>query len=814
MRGERSRYWRRAQTASPPHRNVRDSASGLRARMFSWRRLAFDACLLDDVGEHVRLRSRRLRRHGNTVSLSGAFGSMRSRIPCGVELSEDRHENSGATAAPDSPSDSDARPGRSAAARRAVEWAAHGVALISIGFVLVAVGQPIFSDDTWWHLALGEAHAESGPLLAEDPLLFTAEAPPPPTSWLADLVLHSVWTISGFTGLRVFHLSIVLWILALAWSMLRNASRSAALASIGTALFAVMSAYRFVQLRPHLVTILAIFLIHRLLLSGSGPVSWTCVGASVLLMGLWANMHAAYPFGPVLLAVIAAGLFVVSFSRAGKAGRVDRRRASRVAAASLLGVLATMFHPMGIEGYRKVLSIGSGAESVAFVADEWGATDLFSLPSSSLPPSLLNWMLVWFLLLGAAAAAVKALRHWRRPASMGEDAIDPVIVVLAGVSLVMMLGATRFFWLSVFPLCLVFCALRPRFVRSIGPIVAGLVGLALIPGLLVWGDWPMVTRGLPATLEGYRQPYAARKYHASAVWFLADANLTGSLFGRYAEGGFQSFWLQPAIRTAMNGTLNMRHEALQASLAIRERIGTPAHPRFEDALDALGVDLFVGTGLPVENRPGRPPNYMTVHLEQTAGWLPIFRNLDSAIYLRLNERNVENLERVAAYYAERGVPFDREHGFDPADALRSAPAWARSRGIWTGGKVSERSDLRNVQGLGRIASRSLALGLYEEAAAVNSAVLEMEPANQAALERRVWLLVRPGRRTSRESLEHALRELADRPTPTSVSNELIEVARRVLEGEPIAPRRLWMLPAFTREDARELLAGIDPPELR
>ena len=46
--------------------------------------------------------------------------------------------------------------------------------------------------------------------------------------------------------------------------------------------------------------------------------------------------------------------------------------------------------------------------------------------------------------------------------------------------------------------------------------------------------------------------------------------------------------------------LNVPAEALSASFAVRERLGTRAHPRFEDALDALGVDLFLGTELSIQ----------------------------------------------------------------------------------------------------------------------------------------------------------------------------------------------------------------------
>ena len=104
----------------------------------------------------------------------------------------------------------------------------------------------------------------------------------------------------------------------------------------------------------------------------------------------------------------------------------------------------------------------------------------------------------------------------------------------------------------------------------------------------------------------------------------------------------------------MNGSLNVTPEAIEAQRAIRERRGARPGESFEALLDRFGVDLFVGIRLPIAGDPNRPWYYTTAHLEQTPGWLCVFRNLDSAVYLRTNERNRANLERVAAWYAAQG----------------------------------------------------------------------------------------------------------------------------------------------------------------
>ena len=97
---------------------------------------------------------------------------------------------------------------------------------VLLALLLVAVGQPIFTDDLWWHLALGEAHASSGPWLSEDPLLYTAAGPPSSAAWLCDLALFGVLELLGFPGLRILHVLGVALSFALGWSLLRRASGS------------------------------------------------------------------------------------------------------------------------------------------------------------------------------------------------------------------------------------------------------------------------------------------------------------------------------------------------------------------------------------------------------------------------------------------------------------------------------------------------------------------------------------------------------------------------------------------------------------
>ena len=107
-------------------------------------------------------------------------------------------------------------------------------------------------------------------------------------------------------------------------------------------------------------------------------------------------------------------------------------------------------------------------------------------------------------------------------------------------------------------------------------------------------------------------------------------------------------------------------DAVDANLPIRERRGARPGERYGEMLDRLGVDLFLGIHPPQVAPTSRPWFHTTTHLEGEAGWVRVFRNLDSSVYLRGVPRNQANLDRIASYYDERGIPFDRARGFDPA----------------------------------------------------------------------------------------------------------------------------------------------------
>jgi len=709
------------------------------------------------------------------------------------------------------------------------EFLAHAGLVALAALLLVAVGQPLFTDDAWWHLALGEAYARAGPWLDADPLLFTATGPPAPAAWLADLGLFGIERAAGFGGLRIAHVLTVAGILALAWSLLRRASGSRLAASLGTGAFAVLTAYRLVQLRPHLVTILASLALYRLLLEDGAPPSRRRVAIAVALLAFWANLHGGFLLGPLLLAAALVGLLIAAPLRPPEWRRHDRARALPLAAALGIGLLATLLNPNGVDQHLAYFAAGSDTPALVRVADEWLPVDPFRLPLEGLPPSPLAWGLFWALLVGAPLVALRAAQRWRSAGGSKakadlESDIDPALVALAAVSLVAALLAVRFLWLGIFPLLLLARGSRTWLAadgsrRRLAPWAAAAAALLLLPGFVRFGAWPMISRLVPRSWSGYAQPYPAAKYYEHAVWMLKDAGLEGNLFNEYFMGGFLGFWLAPDLRTFVNGTLNVSQEAIGANLPIRERRGAKPGESFLELLDRQRIDLFLGIRLPQLGSPHRPWFYTTAHLEGAPGWIPVFRNLRSAVYLRTNERNRANLERVADYYAREQVPFDPDRGFDPERVIGEAPAWAVTHGVIP---LHFEQLVATSHGLdptfrgraqGQLAALYATLGLYERALRLDHRLLRSDAGAVAARRRLVWSLLHLDRAT--EALE-AAEGLAQAAPSDGLSQQLATTTRRyaALADEDEAAALVARLPVFTPLEAYQLLAGFVPAEPR
>ncbi|MEE2663292.1 MAG: hypothetical protein VX681_04185 [Myxococcota bacterium] len=659
--------------------------------------------------------------------------------------------------------------------------------------VLVLAAAPTRTNDLWFHLAAGRSYAAEGPWPGADPLLHTAhEDAPVQHEWLFGVVVHALHTTTGFAGLRVVHALAVLGTATLAFACFRRAGAGPAVAFAGTTAFLVLGWWRLIQLRPDLVSIPATLACYALLLADDEPPPRRNIAAAVAIALGWANMHSLFALGPAL---VVTGLLAIALRSLLARGWItgDAARARTLAATGIAMLGAAALNPRGFAQHLTFFTSSSNT-AIWQISDEWSHFDPLHWPDAGAVLSPLAWLLANALIVGSLAlAAARLLACVRaevadRPAAIRR--LDAVHLGLAAAGSVALLVSIRFLWMGIFPLLFLARSLPAASQRAgWGGALGACILAAALPG---WGGLGEHQRTLPDNLANYfGWRFDARALQPRGVRFLIDSGVSGNLFNRYTHGGFIGYWLAPRVRTFVDGrTEHYPADVLDDYFRISHQLEVRPGESALEALDRREIDLYFGVGVPVEGQP----IYTTARLDRTPGWIQISRSVDHSVFLRVNQRNRANLDRVAAYYANAGVPFDRESGFDPLIAARTRPDWAIEQGI----VPPDYSQLLTARGsedpqarapaLDRLGLMLYLLGAYEAQIALDRELVGMSRRAIEPRRRLVHSLLRLGR-----DGEAALQvsEIASVTGGGSPTTELLRLVKQVeqlrIDPHPIPP---------------------------
>ena len=274
--------------------------------------------------------------------------------------------------------------------------------------------------------------------------------------------------------------------------------------------------------------------------------------------------------------------------------------------------------------------------------------------------------------------------------------------------------------------------------------------------------------------------------------------------------------MTPQLKVFLNGSLNVPIDVLEANRAIERRSGLGPGRGFLALLDEQRVDVFLGAGEPRVSLPGRPAISTTTHLEGVPGWIMVFRNMRSAIYLRDVTRNRANLRRVADYYAAEGVPFDPQRGFAPLQVLQASPGWAVAHGLvpldFEQTRAAARSPVPAIRARAqaRLASIYAVTGVYERAVDLDQRLLRSDPGSVPSARRLVWALLHL--RRLEEGLAAAER-LAEIASPEDRLSGSIVLTARHAASRSEEEHAAWvaLLPVLTRPEGHRLFRGYSEP---
>lgn len=249
--------------------------------------------------------------------------------------------------------------------------AVAGMVLV-LGLVyLFCCSRPIWHTDVWGHLSYGRYIWETKSLPTTEPLLPLAKGVPFVDSpWLSQLigltaVSSSRLQLAGLQGL--FAIGITLCCALLAFRAYSQ-TKSGWFATLTIAAFLIVSWIPLSVLRPQLAGLACfVYLLVRLTSRQQRASDWVVIP---MLFAFWANLHASFPVGLLLLGCFCAGRAVDVLRRTGSVrAAIDDAKTKRYFLLTELAAVAVLMNPYGLRLYVEVLRF-SGLENLQDLT-EW-----------------------------------------------------------------------------------------------------------------------------------------------------------------------------------------------------------------------------------------------------------------------------------------------------------------------------------------------------------------------------------------------------------------------------------------------------------
>jgi len=508
--------------------------------------------------------------------------------------------------------------------------------IVFLGIFIMAVRAPSDSD-LWWHLAAGDWMRANGAIPRADPFSHTVAGQPwIEQGWLPDLLTAQVFAWAGYAGLGLLLAAIVTAALALCYAAMPAHPFARAFALI---LGAITSAVYW-SMRPQIFSFLFFASVVWILAQhrrGRQRVVWLLPP----LMLLWANCHAAWISGFILIACYVLGEALEgiavsfqqsafssqlsadggrtaeaqSFSGWGHSAAFAPLRSLLLATALSLPLIAINPHGLTMLTYPfKTVGIGALQEFI----QEWASPNFHQIHAQPF---------IWLLLLVVAALGLAGRRA--RFADLITLAAFAYLALMAGrnIALFALVAAPLLAIYGQEALTNLWAGLAARYPRLQGVSLDGSPAPAR-PALLI-ANWLIVALLLVAGVVKSLQPLnaafnektQAAQFPAGAVAYLQSHDLPGEMFNSYNWGGYLIWKLYPGRRVFIDGRTDLYDDAF-----IRRYLDvTWAGAGWEETLRQYHVGYVL-----VE-----ADSFLSRYLATQPAWQEAYRDTVAVIYMRL-----------------------------------------------------------------------------------------------------------------------------------------------------------------------------------
>lgn len=446
--------------------------------------------------------------------------------------------------------------------------------------------------DLYWHLASGRHIVETGTVFLTDPWSFTHFGEPwLHHEWLSDVVYHAWTALWGLESLAIWKWGVIVATYGLLQQKLWRVTGDA-VAGFGAAILAVALAAPFLDVRPHLYSLLGTTVLVALCWRRRPPL-WL---PAVFLV--WANLHGGFFFGLLALGVLLA-------PAAWRGGTGELRRAAGLWLACAAAALANPHH---VGAFLYPLKYAFEASSPFRELQEWRSP----LEGGGIRSPLYPYAIALCAL--TALHALGPLRHggWKR--------VPWEALGLALLTLAMSLTSRRFIPLFGIALSLLVAPLladlwgrvRHR-VPSAAPAAA-----AVVLGVVWLAPYPL-------------RPEAAFHYlvledtfPVETVNFIERNRLSGKVFAEYSWGGYLHYRTDGAMKVFIDGRADTLFAAETYERYQRVATGQPA---WAEVVESSGAEFFLW--------PTRGGNFQyLLALVETDRWRVLYIDAVSGLLVR------------------------------------------------------------------------------------------------------------------------------------------------------------------------------------
>jgi hypothetical protein len=488
------------------------------------------------------------------------------------------------------------------------------VLALGVAFVVVLNLTPIYENDFWIQLKVGDLIRETGSI-PRTILFACTEAKDRPFvahEWLPSVIESALYARIGYPGMIVVKCLLALALFGLARSLARRSGSASAVATGIGALVLLAVNFR-TQMRPELVALIlfaaTLLLLERLV---AAPRPWRI--AAIAGIGLvWANTHGSFVLAPALPLVFLAGAALDEWRSGALRDRAARSARGRgpwfALAAASLGVAAiSLVNPFGPRLWSKALDVATARfirENIVEFAPTFDAR--------------LHGETYWIVYIVFLAFAAASFLGWRR-----RDGVAPVLLFL-------LFGALSFDAIRFTAWFAVACA--PVLGCNLSRVGRGETGRTAVPAAVAIAlAVAIAVAAVRGNVRGGRVGFAdASPLSRGAIDALRGAGLHGNVFNSYRLGDQIVFHFWPRARVTIDSRVDAYGgEYFERYRALSGRSLKHMGPAADliAFLDRYAINTIVS--MPYDYRNWTLGNQ--AEALRRAGWVPLYDD-DTAVIL-------------------------------------------------------------------------------------------------------------------------------------------------------------------------------------